>query len=63
VLSASVLLLWVPSGNWETKVGESYSEVYMRVGDWGLLHALKFPYAACGACVPEMPTIANLSAT
>ena len=38
-------------------------EVYVRVGDWGLLFSPKFPRAACGACVSGVPTLANLSTT
>ena len=40
-------------------LGIILEEVYVRVGDWGLLPAPEFPCVACGACVP---TIANLSA-
>jgi hypothetical protein len=43
-------------------MGILLEEVYVRVGDWGLLPAPEFPYAACLACVPGVPTIANLSA-
>jgi hypothetical protein len=42
-------------------LGILLEEVYVRVGDWSLLPAPEFPCATCGACVPKVPTIANLS--
>jgi hypothetical protein len=44
-------------------LGILLAEVYVREGDWGLLLALEFPYAACGNCVSGVPTLANLSTT
>jgi len=38
-------------------------EVYVQEGDWGLLPATEFPYAACETCVSGVPTLANLSTT
>jgi hypothetical protein len=42
-------------------LGILLEEVYVRVGDWGLLPAPEFPCVACGDCMPEVPTIVNLS--
>ena len=38
------------------------AEVYVREGDWGLLPTPEFPCGACGACVPDVLLVANLSA-
>jgi hypothetical protein len=38
-------------------------EVYVGVGDWGLLPTPDFPCVACGDGVPGVPTMANLLAT
>jgi hypothetical protein len=50
--------LWKLGNN---DLGILLKEVYVRVGDWGLLPTPEFSYAACGACVPWVTTIANLS--
>jgi hypothetical protein len=44
-------------------LGILLTEVYVREGDWALLPAPEFPYAACRTYVSGVPTLANLSTT
>jgi hypothetical protein len=44
-------------------LGILLAEVYVREGDWGLLPAPEFTYAAYETCVSGVPTLANLSTT
>jgi hypothetical protein len=57
---ATGVALWKLGNN---EHGILLAEVYVQVGDWGLLPAPEFPCAACGPYVPGMSTIASLSAT
>ena len=60
ICAATGVALWKLGNNGR---GILLAEVYVRVGDWGLLLAPEFPCAACGPCVLGMSTIASLSAT
>jgi hypothetical protein len=55
---ATGVSLWKLGNN---VLGILLEEVYVQVGEWVLLPTSEFPCATCAACVPGVPTIANLS--